>query len=330
MKRNRVGIFLITALSMLLFLTACDSNSALTGDSQEDEVALLVDGLASDLGLSGSELTEVKGIVEKHGQGNQEPGFLWNMAAELQQNLTEQQKERLFARLRQHQQGGMGQGHGPQMDPGHGNGPMGDGFLASLLTDEQKEAARAIHESYKELFQALGDAVRDGSLDPADARAQRDLLHEQLRAELDALLTDEQRAALEEHRAEQQVEREQFREATLAVRNAVLGLTEEQIAAWEAAVEALQAEASEIRAGVEAGDYTPAEARNLLQALHEQLVSELASILTDEQLELVKIHAALHWRMHNGRNGMGPGGPGGPGNGGPGGNGMGGPGGPNG
>lgn len=110
-----------------------------------------------------------------------------------------------------------------------------------------------------------------------------------MRAEIDPLLTAEQRAALDEHRAQ----REAFMEEARAVRNEVLGLTDAQIAELEALVEQ--------RMDAPLGDASIA-AR---VAADREAV---AAILSDTQMEIGTLYHAMRVAAFR-ENGRGPRGP---------------------
>ena len=81
------------------------------------------------------------------------------------------------------------------------------------------------------------------------------------------------------------------------------------------------------QAGTVGGSVTPEDAKTQFEALRAGLHDTVEGILTETQLEIVKIHEALRLRMFNQQGPRGPGGQGGPGGQrGPGG--QGGPGGP--
>jgi Spy/CpxP family protein refolding chaperone len=157
------------------------------------------------------------------------------------------------------------------------------------VTDEQRQAIREVLESFQPQFEALHERLRSGEITPEEFRAQAQELRETVHAEIDPLLTDEQRAALDKHRAQ----REAFMEQAKAVRIEVLGLTDAQIAELEAL--------KEQRMSAPLGDASIAERI----AAHREAV---AAILSDTQMEIGSLYHALRAGAFRG-DGRGPRGP---------------------
>jgi hypothetical protein len=87
-------IFLTAALG----LSACDSSTVDTDTtaSLDESSGELMSVLVADIGLTSTQQAQVAAMFEKHGDAQHEPGFLWPVAADLQQRLTDEQKQRLF------------------------------------------------------------------------------------------------------------------------------------------------------------------------------------------------------------------------------------------
>ena len=332
---------------MLTFLAACDSSSAVGGidasnGSLDDTVALI----AMDLGFSAEESAALSASFAKFSDGDDastmhEPGFLWRVAAELQTTLTDEQKARLFERLeragdqrrqagpnggimQQRRQGGQGGPGGPNM--GEPQGPRTNALEQLGLSDEQKEAIAAIREAYKPQIEAV--LAQRETLTRAEIKEQLDTLHETIKAEIEGVLTDEQKAQLEDLKAEAELRRaeryagqEAAREEAKLVMIEVLGLTEAQITALDELHASAEAERDAIRELIESGA-TREDVQAQADAQREAHQAALASILDDTQYEVTQIHKALSMRRQNGQAGPGgqgggrrggPGGPGGPG-----------------
>ena len=330
-----------TSLMLVLFLTACDTSSSLSGDDDSGSLAESVSFLVSDLGLSASETAALTDSFAKFGgDSDKDPGFLWYVAAEMQATLTEEQKARLFQRLEQSND----RRQGPGMRPGGQQRPNGQGMRQGKpgqdsngggisqieLTDDQKAQIKTIHESYKPQFEAIL-SQRD-SLTRDEIKTQIEALREQVRAEVEGVLTDDQKAQLDQlkadaeaRRAERELEKEANREAAKLVMIEVLGLTDDEVAAMDALHASREADRQTIQDLIDTGAdrETVQAAAEELRAAHEEAV---AAILDETQLEITMIHKALAQRMQNrkGKGGKGgPGGQGGPGR--QGGRGQGGP-----
>ena len=94
---------LILPISTLLLMTiGCDN--PMVDDRVELDNSELQDfssELSSDLGLSKTSANEVNGILNKHGRRgkHREPGFLWKVADELADKLSDEEKARLFEKM---------------------------------------------------------------------------------------------------------------------------------------------------------------------------------------------------------------------------------------
>ncbi|MEM6782551.1 MAG: hypothetical protein AAF624_02320 [Bacteroidota bacterium] len=296
-------------LALGLLLTGCDSAEASTDGVATETVTLAsaVTGVASDAGASSDDLVSASRSFEGR---HLEPGMLWTIAAEVHSRLTPEQIERLEAKLderrtaledRRAELGDRPRGPrgGPGGGPGGPGGPGGAAFDRVLtddlaLSDAQTDAIGAIRDAYRAEFEVL----RESDLADEDRRAQAQALVEAMKAEIGAVLTEAQIAALEAHRAEREAEREERRAAEQAAMAEALALTDAQQADFDA-----------FRAEMEAqrGTVDPKEVREALQAA-------IAEILDDTQEEIVTVCAAL--RVHllqGGPGGRGPRGPGGPG-----------------
>ena len=335
MNRRTTKSAMVSLLAMLMItLAACDSSTA--PDAEQELAALSADALEVDLtqslSLSNEQQNDIQGVRNRFDGQEHEPGYLWTLAAELQATLTDEQKQELFDRTTRDRGdicesgrfGDMGEGPGGFGLPrpggfmgGHGYGFNGGGScLSGVLTDEQSAAIDALRETLRTEVDALREARRAGTLEQEAFREQLQALLDALKADIDALLTDEQRDAIEACRAERQAEREAEREARRAADRAAmsdaLGLTADE----ETAIFALL-------------DNHKAEVQDLLQQFQDQLIActdfqaaitdlkaahdeSLQALLDDTQWEIVLIHRALssrmrgHGRGHGGR--FGPGG----------------------
>lgn len=320
---------------MMITLAACDSSTA--PDVEQELAAQSADALEADLTQSLSLSTQQQGELERvrnrfDGQEHA-PGYLWTLSAELQATLTDEQKQELFNRTTPDRGdicesgrfGDMGEGPGGFGLPkpgghmgGHGYGFNGGGScLSGVLTDEQNSAIDTLREALKAEVDGLRAERAAGTLEQDAFRDQLQALMDAHKADIDALLSDEQRNAIEACRAERQAERAAEREARRAAdraaMSAALGLT----ADLEATIFALL-------------DDHKAEVQDLLQQFQDQLIActdfqttmtdlkaahdeSLQALLDDTQWEIVMIHRALSHRMRrHGRDKGGRFGPGGP------------------
>jgi len=87
-----------------------------------------------------------------------------------------------------------------------------------------------------------------------------------------------------------------------AVRQAkieALGLTDDQIAALDAARESMKAELEALKAQVESGELEKEQAGEAAKAIFEANKAVMGNILTTTQLEIIKIHEYLEMRWRH-------------------------------
>lgn len=305
-------------MMLALGLAACDSQTAVNDELADETIDFLATSLSQDLSLSSAQELNLRGVMEDHAHDMKEPGFLWYVAAAMQDTLSDEQKQRLFDLVDQWS------GNGRLGKPKHG-GPGGNGhhggglgLIEDLLTDDQKAALEDLRSQHRSEIEALIQAKRDGSISDEDFKDQMSAIRDAVKSEIDALLTDEQKAALEERQEEHKAEREALREERLAAIRAAmadaLGLTADQVTTFEELWASQQAAREDIRAQIEDGSLTKEEAADALAALHETEQQAIEAILDETQYEIYLIHEALALRMrHRGFKGGRGGGPGGPG-----------------
>ena len=282
------------------------ANEALLADA---ELGSAIDELTRDIGLSDDQRAAIQDLVA-HGQDRAgEPGAAWYAAAELQGILTSEQIAELDSRLantrdrvgmERGERSGMRERAGEHSRSGaHARGgagsfgPMpgdGHGFAGLELTEEQRTQIRAVVESHQAELDALREEFRGSDLSREEMRNQAESVHEAIRAEIEPLLTQEQRDQLQEREAgmeERRLAAGEHREAALERREAqhaamvdALGLTDEQIEVLDALREGRPGESARV------GDESRSEIRDAHRAV-------LAEVLTEEQQEIVTLHRAL-------------------------------------
>jgi hypothetical protein len=226
---------IIPVIALAFVISACDSSSGVdsvenTDDSESIDVAQSISFIASDMELSDDEIAVVQDAFNEHADRAHEPGFLWNVAARLQANLTDAQKEKIFARIanRPFPTGYFQDDHsGPVDFLRRKGGPFGNmgGFGQSFdLTETQKEEMKALREEFGLALREIVQAVKDGSLNREDAKPQLKTLADELRISIDDLLTDEQKAARDQKKEEFEALHDAAAEAAKEVMISVLGL----------------------------------------------------------------------------------------------------------
>ncbi|NNE72022.1 MAG: hypothetical protein HKN29_16880, partial [Rhodothermales bacterium] len=151
--------------------------------------------------------------------------------------------------------------------------------MVDSLTDEQKASLETLREANRERVQELREAQREGDMDRTEVRKKMDELQTSMREEAHGLLTDEQKARIEELQ-----ERRTPRTRTQARR--IRGATEGSI---QSRVRGRQGQAG-VRAGIQDGRPGP-DARGMNQDGPRAMADALG--LNEDQVETIRIHAAL-------------------------------------
>ncbi len=320
---------LLAGLFFSLFaFTACDSSNALleSGDSSAD-LAPSVANLSENLSLTEVQSQEISEVIAKRGEN--QPGTLWYVAAELQSSLTEDQKEALFAKIDQAKERIQAQGK-QQRRFKQKRGDMSE--ILGDLSDEQKAELKALREGQRETMKALVEQRRAGELDEEAMRAAASEIRAEMEEKLKEVLTEEQfavfKAAQEERAESREARRENMqarrgesgetargsrrgrragrfgddaREEFSAAKIEALGLTDEQ----QASIETLRAEQKEkaqaLFEGVKENGGDREAIREQVEQLREESKSEMAEILTEDQLETITIHRALAFQAKKNR-----------------------------
>jgi len=290
--------------TFLLFAVGCD-NPMLDNAAELDSPELqdFAKELSSDLGLSESSASAVNDVLNRHGRKgkHREPGFLWKVAGELAVELSDEEKARLFEKMDEKEIPLFGSSKGKK-------GKKGKSYFSQIkkvLTDDQKVTFKVIKVAYKERFKAIHEQVKDGTLSKEDAKAQKDALREALKAEIDVLLTDEQKAQLEQNKADRKEKRKAYRDSTKAVKVAVLGMTTDQLTAFDAAHQEARDAAKALFEKSKNGDIDKDTLREGLKNIFAAKNEKMFGIFDDSQIEIIKIHKALSLRKkkHKGKKG---------------------------
>lgn len=290
----------VVAIGLGLTATACETptesgetQSRTTGPSQD--LSSAVTTIAQTAQLSEEQTERLREAARSY-EG--EPGESWYLAADLHEALSQEQIDRLMARLQERRERFRerlearrdASENGQRWKGRRGrHGPEGLRRLEAALdlSDEQTKQIAAIRREYrariKELFESL-----DGDAPDEATREELRNLHKQMREAIGGVLTDEQREQLakrmaewKERRKERKEERQEHREAVRTAMIEALGLTEEQ-------QEQLRKLWSEARS--ENGRPGPPR-------LHRNNVREaMNGILTPEQREIFALHHVISMR----------------------------------
>jgi len=267
---------------------------------EDPELQALSDGLDADIGLSKSSINAFNDALNRHGKNGKhrrDPGFLWKVAAELQAELSDDEKQRLFGWMDDQLVPYL---YGANMDKRGGHTPGGPDrsgidikMLHTVLDDAQKEALRTILDSYRTQMSAVMNKVKDGTLDRAAAKAELEALETAMHAEIDALLTDDQKAAIDAKLAEMQQKMDAMRQAAHDAMVGALEMTSEE----EATLETINKESAEAqKALMEKAKAEEMNREDLKEALTQLIAdrnSKIETLFNDKQVETIKIYTAL-------------------------------------
>ena len=307
MKRN----LLITSLfaTLALFTAGCENPFAQNDEVQLDstELEMFSIDLVNDLNLSDKSARNLRSALGRHDRGSErdrEPGFLWKLAAELQQTLTEEEKNNIFARLEEVKEKGKDRGK----DAGKDRGKKDGGALRviySVLADDQKPQFDAIMKEFRTGMDAIFSSIKAGEMTREEAKAEIESMEETMKSAIDALLTDDQKTQLEQMRADRKAEKKAYMEAVHQAKIEALGLTVDQIAAIETARAETKAAMEALKVQVESEDLTKEEAREAAKAIFEANKTTMDAIFTATQIQIIKIHKYLEmrWRHNKERGG---------------------------
>ena len=307
MKRN----LLITPLfiTLALFTAGCENPFAQNDEIQLDspELEMFSSDLENDLNLSDKSARNLRSALGRHGRGGErdrEPGFLWKLAAELQQTLTEEEKNNIFTKLEEVKEKGKDRGKDADKDRGKKDGGALR-VIYSVLTDDQKPQFDAIMEEFRSGMDAIFASIKAGEVTREEAKAEIESMEETMKSAIDALLTDDQKAQLEQMRADRNAEKKAYMESVRQAKIEALGLTDDQITAIEAARAETKAAMEALKAQVESEDQTKEEAREAAKAIFEANKTAMDAIFTATQIEIIKIHKYLEmrWRHNKERGG---------------------------
>ncbi len=215
-------------------------------ESAGEAGASILDRVSAAVDLTPSQRAAISAKAAEWGEEPRAPGWSWRVAADLESILTAEQVATIGAGLQEARRAGPapddagphrhGARPGGEAGAGHGRAP---GMPRGLeLTDEQREAIRAVLELHRPGFEAVRTALEAGDLTREQARERVDALRETMRSEVDAILTPEQlaqraerREQAEERREERGTRRELRANQERAAMAEVLGLDAEQQAA---------------------------------------------------------------------------------------------------
>ena len=293
-------------LSLLIALTifamiGCENLSKEDITVIDPELQSFSDGLNNDIGLSKSSISAFNDALNRHGKNGKhrnDPGFLWKVSAEMQTELSDEEKTKLF--------GWMDDNSTPylfaaDMGPKSSRGPKDDKgkkhldikMLFTLLDETQTTSLKTIMESYKSQMDEVMKKSKDGTLDRDSAKAELEALEVAMHAEIKAILTDEQKQKLEEIHLEMKQKMEQMRQAGHDAMVNALSMTSLQ----EDGLDSINKESNEVQKALmekaKAEEMTKDDMHEALKALFAERNSKIDALFDDTQMEIIKIYTSL-------------------------------------
>jgi hypothetical protein len=289
----------------ILLLVGCDTVASDGVETEPQASNPLVEMLNAELDLTAEQQRSLRDRTEAvslpaFGRSTRDttsspaPGMLWTVAADLQETLTDAQKERLFERNRALRR---------ELRSEMRDGPRGAVWnrlprgvrqvLRESLTDAQKEELRTLRRELRTAIRDTRNQLQEGTLSPAQFRTNVQELRTDFREDARAVLTDAQRErlqALREAAAERRAERQ-------ATRAEVLNLTDAQQEAIGTARQETRERIRTIRIEQISGTRNRDEARQAIRDVRSSMHETLRETLTDVQYETIRLHRSLVLRV---------------------------------
>ena len=265
----------------------------------DPELQAFSEGLNTDVGLSKKSINALNDALNRHGKDGKhrrDPAFLWKVAAEMQKKLSSEEKDRLLGWMDDNNVPYL---YGGGMDAKARGGPGGDKdgmdirAVFTVLDEAQRESLKSIMDSYKGQMEEVMKKAKDGTIDREAAKAELEALEATMRAEIEALLTDEQRQKLEDMRADMKQKMEGMRQAAHDAMVSALEMTSDQ----GSGLEIINNESGEAQKALiekaKAEDMSREDLKDALKQLIADRNSKIEALFSEKQIEIIKIYTAL-------------------------------------
>ena len=265
----------------------------------DPELQAFSEGLNTDVGLSKKSINALNDALNRHGKDGKhrrDPAFLWKVSAEMQGKFSNEEKERLFGWMDDNNVPylyGGGMDAKARRGPGGDRGGMDLRAVFAVLDEAQRESLKSIMDSYKSQMEEVMKKAKDGTIDREAAKAELEALEATMRAEIEALLTDEQIQKLEDMQAVMKQKMEEMRQAAHDAMVSALEMTPDQ----ESGLETIKIESGEAQRGLiekaRAEDMSREDLQEALKQLIADRNSKIEALFSDKQIEIIKIYTAL-------------------------------------
>ncbi len=293
----------------VLFTIGCENFFGIDNDSGNPYANdMLLYDLEQELALSEKQISDSGNFLRSGRDYFPDNTSLWKLALYLQQNLTEEQKQKLLSppeyliaeeiseendihhkRLRHHQ----------RMDE----------FIRSILNENQLSDYDEITNYKKAALEEIFTSLKDGTHTKQETHSQMMGVMEWFRASMDKLLTDEQKSILEQMRKQKDDHWRKNRggygkysKDSNKMRQEmydVLGMSAEQISALETLEESFKLSLESLYNNFvdDIVNYTPEQYIQNVQSITDSFHEDKISIFDAIQLEIIEIHRALARRF---------------------------------
>ena len=293
----------------VLFTIGCENFFGIDNDSGNPYANdMLLYDLEQELALSEKQISDSGNFLRSGRDYFPDNTSLWKLALYLQQNLTEEQKQKLLSppeyliaeeiseendihhkRLRHHQ----------RMDE----------FIRSILNENQLSDYDEITNYKKTTLEEIFTSLKDGTHTKQETHSQMMGVMEWFRASMDKLLTDEQKSILEQMRKQKDDHWRKNRggygkysKDSNKMRQEmydVLGMSAEQISTLETLEESFKLSLESLYNNFvdDIVNYTPEQYIQNVQSITDSFHEDKISIFDAIQLEIIEIHRALARRF---------------------------------
>ena len=292
---------IIFPLFALLFLVIGCENPMQnkSNDIKISELQGLSSELISDLGLSRTSADAINNTLNKFGKNgkHREPGFLWRVAVEMSDKLTAEEKAVLFEKMDKNEILLFSKYEGKKNRKGKKIKRGGSRSIYKILDEDQKVLYKTIMFDYKEDFKSIRSQIKSGLLSKDAAKIKIEVLVEALKIEIDTLLSSDQKDQLEQQELINIAEKLAFRDSSKSVMVEVLNMSVDQVTAYDEANRAFKDLAANLKEQRKFGIIEKEALKESLKAVFSERSDRMLAIFSDSQLEIIKIHKALQFRM---------------------------------
>ncbi|NNF04643.1 MAG: hypothetical protein HKN17_09260 [Rhodothermales bacterium] len=303
----------VALLSAGLLLTGCDSPTSALSDTEsafEDGNTSLEGGggsiddltqtLVQELDMTADQQASIDADMQRHAVHDLRAGKLWYLSVRLQHFLTDRQKEKLFRIAAHHADRQLHKLVGvyapcvvPRPDESDHPRLIRIHLIADLLSDEQRSQIEEIRARFSAETLAIRERVQQGDLSQEEGAEQMRQLAEATQAEILAVLSPEQIAALEERLSAVGPDYETHLALNRRAMIDALNLRDAQVERLDV-LHRMQCEDFRSLLGrLHAEEITREEFREGRKRLVHVKLSAYGDVLGESQFEAAKIHDAL-------------------------------------